>query len=75
MVAQFGQSENYSVCSKMHKVRTDIVVCDAKASPGIVFRLHAKYHISFPGSSFMRCLVVMQDEGWAVLCSLTNKKS
>ena len=21
----------------------------------------------------MRCLVVLQDEGWAVLCSLTNK--
>jgi hypothetical protein len=57
----------------MHEVGGVEVVWDAKPTPGIANCPHCDYQISPGGSSFMRCLVVVQDEGWAVLCSLTNK--
>jgi len=41
--------------------------------PSVANCPHREYSISSQGSSFMRCLVVVQDEGWAILCSLTNK--
>jgi len=75
MVAQLGQPENYSVCPEMHEVWVVKVVCDAKATPRVVYYPHREYYFWFQGSSFMRFLVVVQDEGWAVLCSLTDKTS
>jgi len=49
------------------------MMCDAKAMPGIVNCPPCEYQILSHGLPFMRCLVVVHDEGWAVLCSLTNK--
>jgi len=68
-----GQPENHSVCSEMHDVWAVKVVCDAKAMPGVVNCPHREYYISSRGLSYRRCLVGVQDEGWTVLCSLTNK--
>jgi hypothetical protein len=59
----------------MHEVWAVKVVRDAKATPGVVYCSLRENSISFRGSSFMRCLVVLQDDGWAVLCSWTNKIS
>jgi len=73
MVAQLGQLEKCSVCSKMHEVWAVKLVWDANATPGIANCPHHKYWIMSRGSSFMRCLVVVQHEGLAVLCSLINK--
>jgi len=56
----------------MHKVWAVKVVCDAKTTPSVANYGHRKYEISSRCFSFMRCLLVVQDEGWAVLCSLTN---
>jgi hypothetical protein len=46
---------------------------DANATPGVGNCPLGEYQISSRGLSFMRCVVVRQDEGCAVLCSLTNK--
>jgi len=73
MVAQLGEPENYSVCSKMHEVWAVKMMCDANATPGIVNCPLAEYWISSRGLSFVRRLVVLQDAGWAILWSLTNK--
>jgi len=73
MVAQLGQLENYSVCSEMNEVGAVTVVWDATATPSDANCPHRVYWILSRGSSFMRGLVVVQDEGWAVLRSLTNK--
>jgi hypothetical protein len=56
----------------MHEDWAVKVVCDAKARHSVATCSHCKYYISSRGSSFMRCLIVVQDEGWAVLRSLTN---
>jgi hypothetical protein len=45
----------------------------ATATPGLVNSPLPEYKMLSRGLSFMSCLVVIQDEGWAVLCSLTNK--
>jgi len=73
MVSQLGQPENYSVCTKMHEMWAVKVVCDAKATPRVINIPHWEYENWSPGFSFMWCLVVMQAEGWTILCSLTNK--
>jgi len=73
MVAQLGQTENYSVSSEMHKVWAVNMISDANAMPGIVNCPLREYKISSRGLSFMRSLVGLQDEWWDVLCSLTNK--
>jgi len=49
------------------------MVCDAKATHRIANCPHHMNYISSSGSSCMRCLVVGQDEGWAMMCSVTNK--
>jgi hypothetical protein len=73
MVAQLGQPENHSVCSEMHEVRAVCMMCAANATPGIVHCPLCEYLILSRGLLSMRCLVVLQDEAWAVLCLLTNK--
>jgi len=73
MVAQLGQLEKYSVCSEMHDIWAVQLVCDATALPGVANCRQREYKISSPASAFMRCLVVVQDDGWAVLCALTQK--
>jgi len=47
-------------------------VCNAKATPHVVNCPHCEYHIWSRGLSFMRCLSVVKDEAWAIVCSLTN---
>jgi len=74
MVAQLRQLENYSVWSEMHEVWADNVVCAANPTPGVANCPHRKNLISSQRSSFMRFLVVVQDEGWPILCSLANKR-
>jgi len=73
MVELLGRIENDSVCSVTHEVWAAKVVWDAKATPGVANCPHREYWISYRGSSFMKCLVVEQDQCWAVLCWLTNK--
>jgi len=73
MVAQLAQLENYSVCSEMHEVWAVKMMYDVQAMPGVVNCPLREYYISSRGLSCMRCVVVLQDEGWAVLCLLTNK--
>jgi len=73
MVAQLGQTENYSVVSEMQEVWAVKMMCDANATPGVANCPHREYYISSWGLLFMRWLVVRQDKGCAVLCSLTNK--
>ena len=72
MVAQLRQPQNYTVCSEMHEVWAIKMLCDTNATPGII---NGPYHedlMSSRGLSFMRWLVVMDDQGWAMLCTLTN---
>jgi len=73
MVAQFGPLEDKSVCYKMHKVSAGQMVCDANAMPGEANCLHHEYNMSSRGTSFMRCLVVAQDEGLAVFCDINQQ--
>jgi len=73
MVAKLGQPEIYSVFSEMHEVWAAKVVCIANATPSIINCPHREYWILSQGLWCMRCLVVVEDEGWAVLCSLTTK--
>jgi len=73
MVAQLGETENYSVSSEMHEVEALKMMCHANVTPGVIDCPLREYLISSRGLSFMRCLVILQDECWAVLCSLTNK--
>ena len=68
MVAQFGKPENNAVCFEMHEVLVVKVVCNAKAMPSIVNVPLHEHYIPSKGISFMRGLVVVQDEAWAVLC-------
>jgi hypothetical protein len=49
------------------------MMCDASATPGVVNCPLREYYISSRGLWFIRCLVVLQDDCWAVLCSITNK--
>ena len=49
------------------------VVYNGTAMPGFEYCPHREPKISSRGFSFLRCLVVVQDEGWAVLCSLSNQ--
>jgi len=49
------------------------MVCDAKPTPGVLHCPRHECYILSRGLSFVRCLVDVQDEGWAVMCSLTNK--
>jgi len=49
------------------------VVCDAKVTSGVANCGHHEYLISSRGSFFVRCSVVVQYEGCAVLYSLTNR--
>jgi len=72
MVAQLGQPVNYSICSEMYEVSAVKMMCDADATPRVVHCPHREYLISSQGLPFMRCLVVLQEEAWAVFCMLTN---
>jgi hypothetical protein len=58
----------------MHKVWAVKVVCDGKATPSVANGPHYKYLILSRGSLFISCLVVLEDKGWAALCSLTNNR-
>lgn len=73
MVTQPGHHTNFSVCSDMHDVRAVNVVSDGKDFLGIVNVPLHDHIITSQGWSFMRCLVVVQDNGWAALCSISNK--
>jgi len=74
MVAHYRHTENYWVCSEMHEVWEVKVEFDAKATHCIVDFPHREYQISSLGFSFLRCMVVVQDHGRAILCLLTNKR-
>jgi len=54
----------------MHEVWAGKVVCNANTMPGVVNCPHCEDSISSRGFSFMSCLVVVQDESWAILCWL-----
>ena len=72
MVAHVGQPENYSVCSEMRNVWAVKVGCNAYAKRGEENMTHHEYYILSRGCLFRQYLVVMEDEGGAILCSLTN---
>jgi hypothetical protein len=43
MVAQLGETENYSVSSEMHEICVVYMMCDANATPGIASCAHGEY--------------------------------
>jgi len=43
MVAQLGETENYSVSSEMHEVGVAKMMCDANATPGVAKCPHRQY--------------------------------
>jgi hypothetical protein len=49
------------------------MICDASATHRVINDPLREYDISARSLSFMRCLVVLQHEFWAVFYSLTNK--
>jgi hypothetical protein len=49
------------------------MICDAKATPGVVNSPLRKYKNVSRGLPLMRWHVVLQVDGWAILCSLSNK--
>jgi hypothetical protein len=48
MVAQLGQTENYSVSSKMHRVWAVTMMCDANAMPSVINCPVHKYQTASP---------------------------
>jgi len=58
----------------MHEVWAVKVVCNAKAMTGIESWCQHEYEIWSRGVSFMRCLVVVHDEGWAVCVRWPTKR-